>query len=463
MYSIRQLAPSVTPRDEHLLAAFQQTLPYATIQAVLQDLGARERRCRALPAAWVLLWTLAWSWSPYQATAHVWATLIHGLRLLWPAPGLPLVTKSALCQARYRLGARPLVALLHRVCQPLATPTTPGAFRFGRRLLALDGTIEDLPDTPANARVFGRGRNQQGPTAFPQALVVLLVECGTHAVLAAGVWPVHTSEARVGRRLLRSLPPDALLLYDKAHYGYPTAQAVCARGVDFLGRVPAGARLPVVQRLPDGSYLSRLYPATDKHRRGATYRVVRVVAYTFTDPHRPGHGERHRLVTSLLDPAAAPARDLIGAYHERWEVEVTIDELDTHQRLLQQPLRSQRPVGVIQEVYALLLAHYALRAVMHDAAQTVALDPRRLSFVHAVRLCSAALPDFQQVEPHQHPALYQRLLADLVRGGRLPPRTHRLQPRVVKRRRTHHPPKRAIHRRWPQPTMPFRDAVAILI
>jgi len=462
MYSIRQLAPSVTPRDEHLLAMFEQTLPYATIQAVLQELGARERRCRALPAAWVLLWTLALSLYPHQATAHVWATLVHGLRLLWPAPGLPLVSKSALCQARYRLGARPLVALLHRVCQPLATPSTPGAFQFGRRLLALDGTIEDLPDSPANARVFGRGRNQQGPTAFPQALVVLLVECGTHAVLDAGVWPVHTSETRVSRRLLRSLPPATLLLYDKAHYGYPTALAVRTRGADFLGRVPASAVLPPLQRLSDGSYLSRLYPATDKHRSQTTLLVVRVLEYTLTDPHRPGRGERHRLFTSLLDPADAPALDLICAYHERWEVELTIDELDTHQRLLQQPLRSQRPVGVIQEVYALLLAHYAIRAVMSDAAQTVALDPRRLSFVHAVRLLSAALPDFQQVDPAQHPALYQRLLADLMRG-RLPPRANRLHPRVVKRRRTHHPPKRPIHRRWPQPTMPFRDAVAILI
>ena len=462
MFSIRQLAPTVTPRDEHLLAVFAQTLPYATIHAVLQDLGATERRCRALPAAWVLLWTLALSLYPQQALLHVWVTLIHGLRLLWPAPGLRLVSKSALCQARYRLGARPLVALFRRVCRPLATPATPGAFLFGRRLVALDGTIEAVPDTPANARAFGRGRNQHGEAVFPQVLVVLLVECGTHAVLDAGVWPVHTSEARVGRRLLRSLPPDALLLYDIAHFGYPTAHAVRARGADFLGRVPATAVLPPDQRLADGTYLSRLYPATDKHRQREIFLRVRVLEYTLADPHRPGYGERHRLLTSLLDPQVAPALELIGAYHERWEVELTIDELDTHQRSLQQPLRSQRPVGVLQELYALLLAYYAIRAVMHDAAQTRACDPRRLSFVHAVRLISAALPDFQQVEPAEHPTLYQRLLADIARV-RLPPRANRLQPRVVKRRRTHYPPKRPHHARWPPPTLPFRDAIILLI
>jgi hypothetical protein len=251
------------------------------------------------------------------------------------------------------------------------------------------------------------------------------------------------------------------LLYDCAHYGFPMAQQVRARGADFLGRVPRAAHLPARQRLPDGSYLAQLYPSTDKHRQGDGFLLVRVLEYTLTDPHRVGYQERHRLITSLLDPAEAPALELICAYHERWEAELTLDELDTHQRLLQQPLRSQKPVGVIQELYGLFLAHYAVRTVMHDAAHQAACDPRRLSFVHAVRLLTDALADFQQVVPAQHAALYQRLLADIARY-RLPPRANRVNPRVRKRPRVQYPPKRPVHRHWPQPTLLFREAIALL-
>jgi hypothetical protein len=169
----------------------------------------------------------------------------------------------------------------------------------------------------------------------------------------------------------------------------------------------------------------------------------------------------HRLVTTLLDPAAAPALDLICTYHERWEVELTVDEVDTHQRLAGRPLRSRRPVGVVQELYALLLAHYAVRALMHEAACQAGVDPDRLSFIHAVRVIHDAIPEFQMTAPAEHPRLYARLLRDIAQG-RLPPRRNRSHPRVVKRKLSKFRLKRPEHTHWPQPSGPFRAAVALI-
>jgi hypothetical protein len=189
--------------------------------------------------------------------------------------------------------------------------------------------------------------------------------------------------------------------------------------------------------------------------------LVRVIEYTLTDPHLPGYGEVHRLVTTLLDPEVYPILDLVCAYHERWEVEITIDEIDTHQRLLPGPLRSLKPVGVIQELYGLLIAHYILRALMHEAAQQTNLDPDRLSFVGAIKVLQKAVPEFQMTAPEQLPALYQRLLHDIARK-RLPPRRLRSNPRVVKRKMSNFKLKRAEHLAWPQPSAhSFREAIEV--
>jgi hypothetical protein len=459
---VRQFAEAAKFVEEIGVEALDGSISPATVDAVLADLGACEQRCRKLPARVVVWLSLAMHLFAEQALADVLASLVGGLRLWWPTEDVVLAGRSAICQARARLGPRPLVALFHRVCQPLATPTTPGAFLFGLRLVALDGTLEAVPDSPANAQAFGYPHNQHGGGAFPQVQAVYLAECGTHAILDAGFWPCQTSERVGGRRLLRSVGPDMLVLWDKGFHSYAMVAATRQRGAHILGRVSTGVRLPVEQRLADGSYLTTLYPGSDWRRRGAGRLPVRVLCYTLTDPARPGFGERHRLLTSLLDPHAAPTLDLICAYHERWEVELTIDELDTHQRLAIQPLRSQRPAGVIQELYALLVVHFAIRRVMVDAAQAADLDPDRLSFVHTVRLLRLALHDFQAVAPASWPILYARLLGEVARQP-LPPRANRSNPRVVKQRVAKFPVKRPRHRRWPQPATAFREAVAILI
>jgi hypothetical protein len=166
-------------------------------------------------------------------------------------------------------------------------------------------------------------------------------------------------------------------------------------------------------------------------------------------------------MTSLLDYEQYPALELACAYHERWEVEITIDEVDTHQRLANHPLRSKKPVGILQELYGLLIAHYAIRHVMHEAALQAGLDPDRLSFTNALHLICDAIPEFQMAIPEQRPALYQRLLRDIARY-RLPERDHRINPRVVKRKMSKFPLKRPVHRQWPQPSKAFRDAIVML-
>jgi len=447
--------------DAIALEALERVVPAELVQAAATAATVPTQRRRKLPADVTLLLCLAMSLWTHEALEVVLHKLVHGLRLFWPDPDLALASKGALCQARYRLGARPLVALFHRVCQPLATAQTPGAFLCGLRLMALDGTVEDVPDAPANVRAFGRQHGDRGDSAFPQVQGVYLSECGTHAVIDAGFWPGRVSE-RVGAvRLLRSVCPGMLLLLDRGFYSFEMIERTLATGAHVLGRVPSTVTLRVRHLLPDGSYWAYIYPADPDRKKRGDHLLVRVLVYTLTDPARPGYGETHRLLTTLLDAQEAPARDLIVAYHARWEIELTIDEIDTHQRLAPHPLRSRTPIGVLQELYGLLIAHYAVRALMAEAAATAGLAPTRLSFAHAVELVRVAIDDFHLVTPAQHGALYQRLLRDLA-AGRLPERTPRTNPRVVKRKMSKFKLKRAAPPPASQHLVAFAATIRIL-
>ncbi len=460
-FMVRTWAQRAKFTDVLALEALEQVLPQALITAAAAEADCPTRRRRKLPADVTVLLCVAMSLFTHEALEVVLAKMAHGLRLFWPDPDIALANKSAISQARYRLGARPVVALFHRLCQPLATPRTPGAFFCGLRLVALDGTTEDVPDSPANVRVFGRHHSDRGASAFPQAQGVYLSECGTHALLDAGFWPCHTSE-RVGAfRLLRSVCAGMLLLLDRGFYSFEMIERTLARGAQVLGRVPAGVTLTPRQLLPDGSYWAYIYPADKERRKRGDHLLVRVVVYTLTDPARPGYGETHRLVTTLLDAQEAPALDLICAYHMRWEIELTIDEIDTHQRLVQHPLRSLKPVGVIQELYSLLLAHYAVRAIMAEAATQAGLAPTRLSFAQAVELIRVALDDFHLVAPVHHPRLYARLLRAIA-ACRLPERAARTNPRVVKRKMSNFKLKRGSPASASQHLDAFASAIHIL-
>lgn len=460
-FMIRQIAANAKLTDETLAGVIETSLQQRELQAVVTDLAVTEQRRRKLPAELTLLFVVVMNLFPRDGLHQVLIKLFRGLRFIWPDPDFVTATKGAICKARYRLGTRPAVELFHRVCQPMATEATRGAFLGNLRLMAVDGTTEDVADTRENERVFGRHQTDRGASAFPQVLGIYLVECGTHAIVDAGFWPCHASERKGGLRLLRSVVAGMLLMWDCGFHSYKMARCTRARSAHFLGRVSSTPRLKPIRRLSDGSYLAYLHPDAHGRSTHGQQLLVRVIEYTLDDPALVGYGERHRLVTSLLNSVRYPAVQLVCTYHERWEWELAVDEIDTHQRLLRQPLRSEKPVGVIQELYGLLIAHYAVRKLMHEAALKADLDPDRLSFSNAVRIIGDAIPEFQMVVPEQRTALYQRLLVDIARH-RSPPRANRINPRVVKRKMSKYPLKRAEHRRWPQPCKPFPNAVVML-
>jgi hypothetical protein len=391
--------------DQAVLAALQEAIPEDAIDAVIAETGTRERRKRRLPARLVVAFVLALGLWAREGLVEVATLLVDGLRERDPSPWRawrPPV-KSALSQARRRLGVRPLFLLFRRLAGPVAPEGLPGAFLCGRRLMALDGTTLDLPDTPENARAFGRpsttlkdGTRRWG--AFPQVKLVWLVEVGTHVVCDLLIRPCAASEVPLAHRLLRSVGAGMLVLWDRGLHSYEQLRAARERGADFLGRVPANVRLVPEEPLADGSYLTTLYPSDAARRRGEDGIVVRVIEYAIDDPARPRPDERYRLGTSLLDPQEAPARLLALEYHQRWEVEGALDELKVHQvdRRPQPHLRSRHPREVVQEVYGLVLAHRAIRCLMAEAAARADLDPDCLSFTDTLRVLRRAIPRCQR-------------------------------------------------------------------
>lgn len=328
--------------------------------------------------------------------------------------------------------------------------------------MAVDGTVEDVPDTPANASAFGRQTGSRGDSAFPQLRNVYLIESGTHAVCDAVVRGYQYDERSAALRLLRSVETGMLLMWDRGFHSFAMVRDCLDRGCHFLGRVPDHAVLEPLEQLPDGSFIAELYetPYARKKRRGGIR--VRVIEYTIDDPLREGHGQPHRLITSIFESATAPADRLAVEYHQRWEIEIAIDEMDTHQRVhANRPLRSKKPEGVVQEMYGMLLAHYLVRFFMYEAAQEEQLDPDRLSFTNTLRILRRKVDKFQIAAPQAWKEFYQRMLAEIGRV-RLPPRDNRSNPRVVKRKMSNFRLKREEHRRVQHPTKPFRNSVVAL-
>ena len=443
--------------------AVNQVLPGRLVEAVIAECGVEEERSRKLPAALTVWLCVLMNIFSGMGLHSVLVRMVRGTRLL-AGVGLEVTAnKSSISKARYRLGVAPLEALFKGVCRPLAGAETRGAFAYGLRLVALDSTVESAADTPANEAAFGRqpGTAKSAGSAFPQVRCVYACECGTHAIIDAVFMPYRTGDIHGVRQLLRCVDDQMLVMLDAGLFATDLVAAIRARGSHVLCRVRSSIRPVCDQRLADGSYLSHLVVVDAKRRPTGERIPIRVIEYTFDDPQRPGYQLVHRLLTTLLDPLQAPALDLVVLYHERWEIELTIDEIDTHQRLLSTPLRSHKPEGVIQELYGLLIAHYLIRTIMYHAALTVDLDPDRLSFVTAVRLITDALADFQLLDPLAHRQLWLRLLADLV-YDRLPPRDNRIHPRVVKRKAKVFPTKRPEHHHPPQPLKSFRAGVVIL-
>jgi hypothetical protein len=461
-FRIREIENECKFSNSLTIEALSQAIPSSAITQVIEQEGVAEARQRKLTIAVVIWLVIALHLFPTVAIAGVLRKLARGLRLIWSDPSIQLPCDSAIAYRRAQLGAPPLVALFKQLCQPMATPDTQGAFLFGLRLMALDGTTEDVPDTPANAAAFGRHTSSRGASAFPQVQAVYLVECGTHAVVDCGFWPCHTSERIGGFRMLRSVSKGMLLMWDRGFHDFDMLLAARKRGAHVLGRLPAHVKPQPLRTLPDGSLLAYLLPSDQTRRQSGERMLVRVISYSISDPALPGYGEQYRVITTLLNPAVASAHELACAYHERWEIEVVIDEIDTHQRLVGRTLRSLTPVGVIQELYGVLLAHYAVRKLMHEAALMAEVDPDRLSFVHALEIVREAVPEFQLVAAEQHQQLYERMLRDIA-AKRVAPRRTRSNARVVKRKMSKFKLKRAQHYQPPKPQGSFREAVVVQV
>lgn len=438
----------------------REIIPIEHVRVLLKKHGVQERRQRSLPMVLVVWLCIALCWQTRRSSQSILTRLLEIPSLFNPAMYLNVPSRSAITQARYRLGASVMADLFKQVCQTLVTEPTQWSHRFGLRLMALDGSVETVKDTAANAHYFGRSSGRYGDAAYPSCRVVYLVECGTHAIVDAAIGVYHRAECRLGWRLLRSVQANMLVLIDAGLTSFDYVYRIQAAASHLLAPPASGAKLGIARRLSDGTYLTWLKPTHRSRHRTAKPIQVRVITYHIADPAAPHAHRTRRLITTLLDPLAYPAVDLIECYHQRWEVELTIDEIDTHQRLPNQPFRSRQPVGVIQEFYAMLIAHYILRYFMWRTAHVHHIDPDRLSFTFTLDVIWDALPLFQLMPQQCHPHLLCWLEAWLLQVLN-PPRSLRWNPRVIKRQRSKFLLKKPQHFHPPSPTCSFRDSIVL--
>ncbi len=396
-------APDIQP--EQLFRSLATALPPEVIEQVIDQTGTREHRSRLLPTHLVVCLIIALSLWSHDSMKDVLKNLLDGLgQMLLPLnQRWHIPSKSAITKARQRVGPRAISTLFHRLCRPMATPDTPGAFLQGLRLVGVDGTSLDLPDSPANARVFGYPSTRSSTrAAFPKVRLVLLVELGTHLVFDALLSQYRHGERRQAQQLLRSVGPGMLVMWDGGLHSYKMVQAAECRGCHILSRVPAHVKLLMEQQLPDSSFLSHLYPPRELQKQGYASIAVRVVIpYTMVHSNKSGNLKTYRLITTLLNSESFDASLLAGEFQRQSEEEQTIDELKTHLLGRKVPLRSENPREVVQEIYGLLLGHWAVRRLMIEAAQQAQIAPLLLSFTASVKVIRRAVPEWQRTSPEQ--------------------------------------------------------------
>lgn len=403
-----ELAPGGLLTDRIGIGVLTRLVPRDLVDEVLAETGRREKRSRLLPAHVVVYFVMAMAVFR-DGYEEVMRRLTGGLAFMrawrqdWQVP-----TTGAISQARERLGEEPVKTLFERVAVPLAAPGAPGAWLGARRLMAIDGVKLDVPDTAANVAGFGRpGGLTRRP--FPQIQVLGLGECGTHAVVAAEIGTVSVGERELATGLTGWMAPGMLVIADRGFFSFEFWRECLLTGADLLFRVAAGLKLPVTAVLADGSWLSEI--ATHKVRgsgfkvplemasdpRNATHIPVRVIEYTVSTGG--GKPEIFRLITTILDPDDVTAAELAAAYQQRWEYEISLREIETQMLEPGCGLRSKSPELVRQELWGLLLAHYAIRSLMSEAAAAAGLDPDRLSFMRSISVVRRQVTDQAAFSP----------------------------------------------------------------
>lgn len=380
------------------LGALTKCIPLDQVREVLRETGRESQRQRDLPAHVIVYLVVGLGLHRDLSVEEVLRRLIEGLkRLVGVRVRVETAGRSGITQARKRLGALPLQRLYEKIVQPVATAKTKEAYYRDWLTVAVDGTTMEVPDSQANREEFGLPYAQRGQSAYPRVRITGLVETGTHVHFAAQIGPYGTGEVTMAREIIKQLRPGMLCLADRYFYGFALWEQARAQGAELVWRVRSNIRLPCEKVLKDGSFLSRIYPPREKGVPRGEGVVVRVLEYWLTNDE--GKKQLYRLITTILDPDAAPAVELIQLYLERWEFETALDEWKTHLRGARTVLRSQTSELIRQECYGLLLAHFALRGMMHDAARRGGRDPDRLSFTHAVRVVHRSMPRFAALSP----------------------------------------------------------------
>jgi hypothetical protein len=380
------------------LGVIAKFFPPERIREILEQTKRASVRERDLPAHVVVYYVIALTLYMRSSYREVLRCLLEGVQwLMGPAASVKVTGNSGISQGRSRLGAEPLKRLYYAIVGPIAGKATKGAWYRLWRLVSIDGSTLDVADTKENVKAFGRPGAPRGTSAFPKIRFVALLENGTRVLWAAQMGKYRTNELTLAKTVVPALRKGMLCLADRLFPGYKLWQMAMKTGADLLWRTRQTAHLEVEKRLPDGSYLSHIYVNTSDRRKRRKGIQVRVIEYRLKNV--PGADAIYRLITTILDHEKAPAQELAALYHERWEIEIALDELKTHLRGAQIVLRSKTPELVRQEFYGLLMAHFAIRGLMHEAGLKADEDPDRLSFLHSVRVVQRRMARYGAIPP----------------------------------------------------------------
>ncbi|MEK7755167.1 MAG: IS4 family transposase [Acidobacteriota bacterium] len=400
-----ELGGPIRIADYLSLGLLARLVPPSLVDAALTEHGKHSQRQRDLPAHAVAYYVMALSLYRGVNTEEVLRVVTEGMEYLGANAIRREVGKSAISAARSRLGADVMETIARQALAPLASEATAGAFYCGLRLVSLDGSTLEVADEAANREAFGVPGTQQGRTGYPQLRFVGLLENGTHALFGVALGGYKDAEVELARQAVQHLKPGMLCLADRGLSGYPLWAAASRTGAQLLWRIPKNRILPVQQRLVDGSYLSQIEPAPlTRKKMGAQEApplTVRVIDYRL--PNVPGAEPIYRLMTTLLDPVAAPAQELASLYQSRWTIETTFAEIKTTLKGADIVLRSKKPELVRQEFWGLLLAHHVVRKLMLEAALVHEHPPDSLSFKHSLTLMRRKLPASGAIPPRAVP------------------------------------------------------------